>query len=170
MDCKEFLISRRSIRKFKKEAPPLEVIKEAINIARYAPSAKNRQPWEFIIVDDRRTLDELSEIHPFAKPLKEAPMAVVTLANMNEAPLTYLIDGSITSTQLWLALHCLKLGAVWIQTVRNVEDIRRILNIPQHMFPVSILAIGYPDEKPLEKYIKELSELVHYNVYGNKAL
>jgi len=69
-DHLEFLKSRRSIRRFKEEKPPLELILKAIDVARYAPSAKNSQPWRFIIIDDPEVKTKLAEIHLWARPLK----------------------------------------------------------------------------------------------------
>ena len=168
MECKEFLLSRRSIRYFQEKQVPLETLLQALDIARYAPSAKNLQPWEFIIITNREKLRELSKIHIGAKPLERTNVAIVVLADKHASPISYLIDGAIVATYLWLALHCIGLGAVWIQTLRNIEDIRNILSIPENLIPIAILAIGYPAEKPVPKPRKDLRNLVHINTYGNK--
>jgi len=59
--CKEFLLTRRSVRKFKKDDVPTELLLEAIDIARFAPSARNGQPWEFVIVKDKETREKLAQ-------------------------------------------------------------------------------------------------------------
>ncbi len=166
--CSEFLISRRSVRVFEERDVPIEMVLKAIDIARYAPSAKNSQPWAFIIVRERDKIEKLANIHAGATPLQRAPLAIVVLADMRASPVSYLIDGAIAATYLWLALHCLGLGAVWIQTLRNIEEIRKLLDIPENWVPVAILAVGYPAERPSPKPRKSLDEIVFVNAFGRK--
>ncbi len=168
VDCREFLISRRSIRKFEPKEVPLELVLKAIEIARYAPSAKNVQPWYFVIVRDREKMARLAKIHPGAKPLENASLAIVVLADSYASPVSYLVDGAIAATYLWLALHCLGLGAVWIQTLRNIEEVRNVVNAPQNLVPVAILAVGYPAEKPEPKPRKSVEEITFFEEYGRR--
>ena len=164
----EFLRSRRSIRKFKPEPPPRELLLKVIDAARFAPSAKNSQPWRFIIVEDPEVKSRLARIHPFAKPLESAPVAIVVACCIDESPLSYMLDCSAATVYLLLAAHAVGLGTVWIQTLRNIEEIRKILEMPQNTVPVALIAVGYPDEKPSPPQRKPLSELVFVNKYGAK--
>jgi len=166
----EFLKSRRSIRKFKPEKPPRELILKAIDVARYAPSAKNSQPWRFVIVESREVREKLADIHIWAKPLKSAPIGIVVVCHVDESPVSYMLDCANATMYLLLALHALGLGAVWIQTLRNIEEIKRILEIPNNAIPVAIIATGYPDESPEVKPRKPLVDVVYVDKYGNKAL
>ncbi len=166
--CLEFLLGRRSVRVFEDREVPLELVLKAIDVARYAPSAKNSQPWEFVVVRRRDLLDKLSEIHPGAVPLKNANLAVVVLADRERSPTSYLVDAALAAMYLWLALHCLGLGVVWIQTLRNVEEVRRIIGAPDHLTPVAILAIGWPAEKPRPRPRRSLEEIVHLETYGRR--
>lgn len=68
----------------------------------------------------------------------------------------------------WLALHCMGLGAVWIQTLRRIEEINKLLNVPSNYVPVAIFAIGYPAEKPSARPRRPLEEIVFIDKYGNK--
>ncbi len=165
-NCKEFLVSRRSIRSFEDRNVPLELVLEAIDVARYAPSARNTQPWRVIIVRSRELLDKLSGIHSGASPLKKAKLALVVLANKNESPTSHVVDASLFAMYLWLALHCKGLGAVWIQTLRNIEAIRSILDVPEEYVPAGILAVGWPAEKPSPKPRKSVEEIVFLDKYG----
>lgn len=165
----EFLRSRRSIRRFKPDKPPLDLVLKVLDTARYAPSAKNSQPWEFIVVDDPEVKDRLSVLHGGAKPLKNAPMAIVVVSDRSVSPTSYLVDGANATMYILLGLHAVGLGGVWIQTLRDVQRIQEILGLPENKIPVSIIALGYPDEKPEPKPRKLLEELVHYNRYGVKT-
>ncbi len=162
----EFLKSRRSIRKFKPEKPPLELILKVLDTARFAPSAKNSQPWEFIIIDDPEVKSKLAGIHVGARPLENAPMAIVVVSDKTKSPTSYLVDGANAVMYILLALHAVGLGGVWIQTLRDVEKIQEILGLPSEKIPVAIIALGYPDESPKPKPRRPLEELVHYNRYG----
>jgi nitroreductase len=169
-DYLEFLKSRRSIRRFRRDPPPLEMILKAIDVARYAPSAKNSQPWRFIVVNDPLLKDRLAEIHPWARPLKEAPVSVVVACHVDESPTSYMLDCANATIYLLLALHALGLGAVWIQALRNVEELRVLLNIPNNAIPVAVIAIGYPDEKPEPRPRRPMSEVVFLNKYGHRLI
>jgi len=164
----ELLKSRRSIRRFKREKPPLELVLKAIEVARYAPSAKNSQPWRFIIVDDEELKNKLASIHPAAAPLREAPMGIVVACHIDESPVSYMLDCANATVYLLLALHALGLGAVWIQTLRNVEEIRGLVGLSNNVVPVAIVALGYPDETPQPRPRKPLEEIVYFNRYGVK--
>jgi nitroreductase len=166
--CREFLLTRRSVRKFKKDDVPTELLLEAIDIARFAPSARNGQPWEFVIVKDGERREKLAQIHRWARYAAEAPVAIVVLADTKLAPDSYVIDGSLAAMYLWLALHCLGLGAVWLHTVPAADRVREIVGAPEHLYPVALFAVGYPDEKPEPKPRKPLSEIVHLESYGNR--
>ncbi len=164
----EFLKSRRSIRRFKPEKPPLDLVLKVLDTARFAPSAKNSQPWEFIIVDDPKVKSKLAGIHVGAKPLENAPMAIVVISDKTKSPTSYLVDGANAVMYILLALHAVGLGGVWIQTLRDIEKIQEILGLPNEKIPVAIIALGYPDESPKPKPRRPLEELVHYNKYGVK--
>jgi len=166
VECIEALLSRRSIRVFRDETPDINIVLKAIDIARYAPSARNSQPWRFIVITDRDLIEKLSELHPHAKPLKNSKIAVVVVVNKIESPTSHLVDGALAAMYFWLALHCLGLGAVWIQTLRNIEEINNILNIPEDYIPLALFAVGYPGETPTAKPRKPLKEIVYLNKFG----
>ncbi len=165
-DLLEFLKTRRSIRKFKPKQVPEDLILKILDIARYAPSAHNSQPWRFIVVKDPKIKEELANIHGGAKPLHNAPQAIVVVSDKNASPSSYLIDGANATIYIQLAAHALGLGTVWIQTMRNIKDIQRILDLPENLVPVAILAIGYPDEQPKIRERLPLEKLVYYDKYS----
>lgn len=164
----EFLKSRRSIRRFKKETPPLELVLKAIEAARYAPSAKNSQPWRFILINDPVVIDKLASIHPSARPLREAPLAIVIACHVDESPTSYMLDCANVTTYLLLSLHALGLGAVWIQTLRNIDEVKHVIGIPDSAVPVAMIATGYPDESPPPRPRRPLEDVVFLNKYGNR--
>jgi nitroreductase len=161
-----FLISRRSIRKFKPNPVPDELILKILDVARYAPSARNSQPWVFIVVKDPEIKKKLANIHIWAKPLENAPLGIVIACNTELSPESYQVDCANATMQVMLAAHALGLGTVWLQTLRNINEIQEIVGLPKNYVPVAMLALGYPDERPSPKKRKELKEIVYLNKYG----
>ncbi|WP_225876081.1 nitroreductase family protein [Infirmifilum lucidum] len=157
--CVDLLLTRRSIRAFQDREVPDELVVKAVDIARHAPSARNRQPWRVIAVRNRATLRELSQVAPGAKPLESAPLALAVVVKPELSPVSFMLDGAIFTTYLWLALHSLGLGAVWIQTLRQPRY-AEILGIPPGEVLIAILAAGYPAESPPPRPRKSVEELL----------
>ncbi|MGC9107175.1 MAG: nitroreductase family protein [Infirmifilum sp.] len=155
----ELLLTRRSIRNFQEKDVPEELIVKAIDIARHAPSARNTQPWRVLIIRSRDLLDKLSRVAPGARPLLRAPLGIGVVVMPEESPLTFMIDGSIFTTYLWLALTSLGLGAVWINTLRWPQY-AEILGIPEDEVLLAILAAGFPAESPAPRPRKKLEDLL----------
>lgn len=159
MDAEELLTTRRSIRKYKKkEIPQQELIKIA-EIARLAPSARNIQPWKLVVIKNKETLKKLAKItSPNGDFLKQATAAVVVLC---EDTKYYLEDGSAVTTYLLLAAWSRGIGSCWIAGDKKpyAEEVKKMLGAPQNYKLVSIVALGYPDEKPV-KQKKSLDEVL----------
>jgi nitroreductase len=158
--CREFLLSRRSIRRFREDPVPDELIEKALDIARFAPSAHNNQPWVFVVVKDKEKLRKLAEIHRWSKPILGSQVAIIIFSDSKISPRSHLVDGSIVATYLWLALHCVGLSTVWIYTLEQAEQIKNIVNAPEHLMPVAIFPVGFPAESPPPRPRKQLSEIV----------
>jgi len=162
----ELLLRRRSIRRFLDREVPLEVLIKIVNVARHAPSGKNRQPWEFIIITDEDILKRLGNARrPSSEPLLNAKAAIAIVTDPNTP--THIEDGACVAIYVWLAAVSMGLGAVWINP-GGVKEMYEILGLPEGRHLHSIIAIGWPAEKPKPKRLKRLSELVHINTYGNK--
>lgn len=120
-----------------------------------APSAVNRQPWAFVVVDDRELLRELSGALPFAKMAAHAPLAVVVCGDLSRNPGAsgdwWVMDASAASENLLLAAHALGLGAVWTGVYprdERVEAVRRVLGLPADVVPLNLIPVGYPADNP----------------------
>jgi len=164
----EFLVSRRSIRKFKPQKVPRELLFKIVDTARWAPSARNLQPWKFIVVTDKEVLKKLGSVSRAASPLLSAAAAIAVVVDPKTAPITYQVDGACAAMYVWLAAHALGLGAVWINSLKY-EEMKDILGVPRDLVLPAVLAIGYPDESPHPKPRKPLEELVFYEVYGRRS-
>ncbi|MCX8185115.1 MAG: nitroreductase family protein [Sulfolobales archaeon] len=167
-DILEFLLTRRSIRQFKLESVPDDVVLKILNASRYAPSAGNRQPWIFVVVKDGKIKEKLAGIHAGSIPLLRAPIGIVVACDKNTSPFSYQVDCANAAVYVMLVAHALGLGTVWIQTLRNIEEIQKTLELPENYVPIAILALGYPAEKPQPRPRKPLEEIVYLDKYGNK--
>lgn len=161
----DLLRTRRSIRKFTEQAidaETLEILKEAIL---RTPSSKNSMACEFIFVDDRSIIDQLSRCKPTgAGPLNSAQLAVVIMVNEGETA-AWIEDCSIASIIVQLTAHSLQLGSCWVQIrgrdysdEKNSETyVRETLNIPVGYRVLSIVAIGYPQRSHEGRPFEELN-------------
>lgn len=149
MELYEGIISRRSIRKYTGERVDDEEIKSLIRAGMYAPSANNKRPWHFIIIDDRSVLKQIMDVHPYSSMLAAASHAIVVCGDMNKenGPGYYKLDCAAASENILLAAHSKGLGAVWLGVEPREERIKAVSNIlglPSHIIPVSIISIGVP--------------------------
>lgn len=169
MELLEGILTRRSIRKYTNQEITQEQIQLLLKAAMYAPSASNQQPWHFVVITDREALSTIKEVHPYAKMLDEAKLALLVCGDINlELSKDYwVVDCSAATQNILLAAHSLGLGAVWLGIHPRVErknEIRKIFQLPHHIEPMSLISIGYPaEEKEMPERFKP--ERVHYNAW-----
>ncbi len=153
MDRKEILFTRRSIRQYKEGAMPKdELIEELIHAAMCAPSARNKQPWHFVIVKERENLKRLADFHPYGKMLNQAALAVLVCGDLQiDDSVNYLVQDCSAATQnLLLAAHASGLGAVWLGIFGRDERMAMMtefFKLPSNIVPISLISIGYPAEE-----------------------
>ncbi|MFP3896135.1 MAG: nitroreductase family protein [Anaerolineales bacterium] len=148
------LFARRSIRRYTEEEVTLEEIEVLLKAAMAAPSAGNRKPWHFVVIDEREVLEALADAHPYARMLHEAPMCIVPCGEPDlgaSGKKGYWIqDLSAATENILLAAVGLGLGAVWcgvFPVEERVEVTRNILGLPGHVVPLAYVAIGHPAEQ-----------------------
>jgi len=168
------LKGRRSIRRYRPEPVPDEMIEQLLEAGRWAPSASNRQPWTFIVVRDESIRRQVAQ---------HAAYYFVRWAHVGEAPLLILLCGDtrnriyrqflhedvgLAGGQIMLQAKALGLGTCWIGGLDR-KAIAGILRLPDHIEIVGLLTVGFPAEDPEPPPRKPLAEIVHYDVYGNRA-
>jgi len=152
MDAIEAILSRRSIRKYTNDPLPDLVVNEILRAAMSAPSAGNEQPWHFVVIRDRETLDRIPEVHPHAQMIKEAQVAVLICGDLGleKHKGFWVQDCSAATENLLLAARAKGLGAVWLGIYPRedrVEGLRRMLEIPEGVIPFALVPLGHPAEK-----------------------
>jgi len=173
----EAIRNRRSIRAYTSKEVSEEEVKKLIDAARWAPSAGNIQPWEFVIVRDAKIKRGLSVAALDQTFIEEAPVVIVVCANEMRSAWGYghrgatlycLQDTAAAIQNLLLAAHALGLSTCWIGAFQE-EDARQVLNLPRGVRPVAIIPVGHPAEKPMAPSRRPISEIVHYESFRRKA-
>lgn len=164
----ENIHNRKSVRQYTSEPVSQEHIETMLKAAMAAPTAVNYQPWRFVVVTDRAQLDEMAELLPYAKMLKQAPLAIVVCGETvwmggNENPY-WQQDCAAATQNLLLAAEALGLGAVWTGVYPNetlYPKLHDFLNMPPEVQPFCAIPIGHPagDDKPKDKW---KPENIHY--------
>ncbi|MHA2225491.1 MAG: nitroreductase family protein [Candidatus Hodarchaeales archaeon] len=169
MDVLNLLKNRRSIRKYKNKAVEPEKLEKCLEAARWAPSASNKQPWEFLIVMDSNIRKTLSSYHPYGKFVSESPVVFIPLTNPKIHPKYHQSDTALATLQFMIEAHALGLGTCWAGVIgTNFEPkIKKLLNIPEHLNVLALVALGYPNHSRNSSR-KSSESLIHREAYGLK--
>lgn len=166
-----FILSRRSIRAFVPGEVSDAQVLQLLQAAMAAPSAVARDPWRFVVIRRRPTMEALAQLLSNGDMLKSAALAIVVCGDIEAAhdrQLSYLLqDCSAAIENLLLAAHGLGLGACWLGVHPREERTRKIkelLGLPEAILPVACLAIGLPAENkpPRTRY---QPAAVHYETW-----
>jgi nitroreductase len=167
METLEAIHTRQSIRKFTDKNIPEELLTKLLEAAMYAPSARNTQPWHFIVITDRNLLGKIPHVHPYAEMCYDAGAAILVCGDTNIEKLEgyVALNCGAASQNILLAAHDLGLGGVWLGVYprkERMEPIVKLFNLPPNIIPVSLIALGCPNEKiPRPERFKE--ERIHLN-------
>jgi nitroreductase len=166
---------RRSIRKFRNKTVDKKKIELLTQAVLMSPSSRDRKPWEFIFVTDRESLDKLSRAKQHGSAhLSNAPLGIVICADSNKSDV-WVEDASIAAAFLQLAAESEGLTSCWIQIRKRMhndnktaqEYVSELLNIPEKLKVLCILAVGYPDEIKSPHRKEDLQfDKVYQEVYG----
>ena len=173
MDVMEAIYGRRSIRSYKNENVPEEVIKKAIDCGIHAPSAGNLQPWEFVIVRDKEIKRELYKACYSQSHVLEAPVLIVICADIMRSAhygsrgmnLYALQDTAAATQNILLSLYSMGYGTCWVGAF-NERMVREILNLPKDIRPVAIITVGKGNERPKKRELRALDEVIHYEKFS----
>lgn len=150
-DALKVIYTRRSVRSFTGDTVSREDLMKILRAGMSAPSAVNIQPWAFVVVTKRETLDELCARLPYAKMLDRAGAAIVVCGIPDKDEVYsgkyWVMDCSAATENILLAAHALGLGAVWTAVYvdeQRMLDVGEILGIPQNIIPLNVIPIGVP--------------------------
>lgn len=151
MELSTAIETRRSIRSFNNKKIEDEKIEKILESAMVAPSARNAQPWEFIVVDKQELLEKMADIITYGQMLREASHGIIVCFDTSKAvAFEYgVIDTSAATQNILLRAHDLGLGAVWLGVYpreERVERLKDLFSLPENIIPVSGIALGYSEK------------------------
>ncbi|MFO7939715.1 MAG: nitroreductase family protein [Bacteroidales bacterium] len=173
MSFLELAKKRYSCRKFQDKPVEKEVMLQVLDAGRIAPSAKNKQPWHFIVIQDKQNLEKLYQVYN-REWIRSAPAIIAVCGDHREAwrradgKIHTNVDVAIAIDHLTLQATDLGLGTCWVckfDVMKTVE----LLNLRDDIEPIALLPIGYPADAPNterhEEQRKELEEIVHWEKF-----
>lgn len=158
------LKERRSIRRYLPKPIPKDILEDIIDCGRLAPSARNKQPWLFVVVTEKDTLKEISQLATYGKFIAEAGACV---AVFGERDSEYKVqDGCIASENIIIAAKAYDIDSCWVAGFQKPysEDVRKLLKVPEEYELVSLLSLGYSDEMA-SRPKKSLDEVMRWESY-----
>ena len=174
MDLLEAIAGRRSIRSFKKQDLPDGAIEKIVDAARLAPSAGNAQPYEFVVAQEEKTRQLLSQAAFNQRDVQEAPVVIVVCADEKRASKSYgdrgknlycIQDTAAAVQNILLTAYAMGFGTCWIGRFKE-DEVKKVINAPKEIRPVALITIGYPDESPAARSRRPVKELIHKEAFS----
>ncbi len=162
----DVIVNRRSIRSYLDKPLTDDQIKKLLEAARWAPSARNLQPWHFVVVVDREIKRKMVDACMGQKFVGEASCLIVGLADIEKSPKWAMVDTTIALEHIVLTAHEMGLGTCWIGAF-NENEVKKLLKIPDKFKVLAVITVGYPAEQPKPKSRKPLTDIYSLNYYGN---
>jgi nitroreductase len=166
---------RRTAVRFENTNVEEDKITDILEAGRWAPSWLNKQPWNFIVIKDQETKEQLSEVVPttFVEGLREAPVCIAVTVDTRQDSFHFVEAGAIAAQNMALAAYSLGLQTSWIgvfdvKNQRNSAEVKvkKILEIPKNHRVVAILPIGHTKYDVPKKDRKELRYMVYKEKFG----
>jgi nitroreductase len=173
LDVFEAIMKRRSIRAYASEEVSEEEVERLIEAARWAPSAGNIQPWEFVIVKNAETKRRLAGAALNQTFIQEAPVVIVVCADVGRSSWGYgsrgaslycLQDTAAATENMLLAATALGLSTCWVGAFHE-DEVAKVINTPRNVRPVVIIPVGHGAEKPRAPRRRSLEEIVHHETF-----
>lgn len=163
MDFLEVIKTRRSIREYSDKEITKEILERIVDAARFSPTARNVQPWEFVVITNTLTLKKLSELAENGRFLAQAKACIAVFCSDTKY---YLEDGCAATNNILLSATSLGVGSCWIAGDKKpyCAEVAKLLSVPQTYKLISLIALGYPKSEAsfhiAEK--RDLKELIHW--------
>ncbi|MDA1263977.1 MAG: nitroreductase family protein [Planctomycetota bacterium] len=164
------LYTRRSIRKFKPDPVPRELIDQVMHAGIWAPSSCNYQMWDLVAVDDPELNAQLAQL---SLQMANAPVNLIVSygRDFSEENYANIQSASALIQNMSLAAQVLGLGTFWITQTGDSEKVRELVGLPRDRMVIAVLALGWPKVMPKQgPKRRPLSQVTHYNYYAGKPI
>lgn len=160
MDALEAIARRRSVRRYKADPVSQELIEKVVDAGRRAPTARNEQPWEFVVVTDPQVRSTLAGICDYGRFIKESPVCIVTFCRDTKY---YLEDGCAAIENMLVAAEALGLGTCWVAGDKKAyaPTIAEKLGVPGGQRLIGLVALGYAADSGQATSKRPLKEVLH---------
>ncbi len=166
MDNLDLLKLRRSVRTFQNKAISKDKLESIVDVARYAPTARNVQPWEFVVITDKNMLQKLANLAENGRFIAQAAACIAVFSADTKY---YLEDGCAATCNLLLAATALGIGSCWVAGDKKAyaQEVGVLLKSPSNLKLVSLIALGYPEDNGAFKEMakRSLKELMHWEKF-----
>jgi len=163
-----FIKRRRSVRRYRPDPVPESIIRDILDCARLAPTARNRQPWLIGATNDKNLLSNLAKIAETGRFIEQCSVcfSVFTLSDEKY----FLEDGVAATMNILTTASAHELGACWIAGDKKeyAAEVRDLLDVPPEYTLISLVAAGYPAQEPAP-YKRSLEEVTFWNRYTNDS-
>ena len=161
MDFFDVVQQRKSIREYSEKLVEKKLLEKIIDAGRLAATARNEQPWEFIVTSNKEILKKICDICPNGPFIKDAPHLIALFSRDTKY---YLEDCSASTENMLLAIESLGLGACWVAGDKKnyAEDVRKIFGVPERHRLVSMLTVGHPKNPQNPKAKRKIHEVLHW--------
>lgn len=150
----DWIFGRRSIRIYSPGEISKDTVTRLLEAAMAAPSAMTKDPWRFVVVREKQTLNQLAAALPGGKMLVTAALGIVVCGDLEtafESNVSYMLqDCSAATENLLLAAHAYGLGGCWVGVHPSEDSIRRVkraLSLPGPIVPIAVISLGEPGEQ-----------------------
>ncbi|HNX68986.1 MAG TPA: nitroreductase family protein [Candidatus Omnitrophota bacterium] len=164
METFDSLFQRASVREYLDKPVPKEMLEKLVDAGRRAPSARAVEPWEFVVVTERATLDKMAGFISTGVFLKQATACIVVFCQETKY---YLEDGAAATENILLAATDLGLGTCWIAGDKKeyCDEVLKMFGAPQGQKLISLIAVGWPAKAPRQHKKRKLSEVLHWEKF-----
>jgi len=164
MQTLQALKNRRSVRIFNAKPVPRDLVEELIDCARLAPTARNVQPWEFVVITKKDTLQKLGSLADNGSFIKDSSCSIVLFCQETKY---YLEDGCAATENILIAACDLGLSSCWVAGDKKpyADKVKELLGVPSDFKLVSLIPLGYSDVKPSLPSKKSLNDVIHWEKY-----
>ncbi|MCX5701206.1 MAG: nitroreductase family protein [Candidatus Omnitrophica bacterium] len=166
MDAINTLKLRRSVRVYQANPIPKEILEKLIDVARFSPTARNVQPWEFVVVTKSEILKKFGELGDNCRFLANATACIAVFSSDTKY---YLEDGCAATVNILNAACAYGIGSCWIAGDKKpyCDEVIKILGVPVEFKLVSLISLGYPEDKNSFKLVdkKSLKEMLHWEKF-----
>jgi nitroreductase len=152
-----------AVRNYRDKPVPPEVVRRIVEAGRLTGSSMNRQPWHFIVVENRDTLRQLGALAKTGPYIAQAPLAIVVAI---ERTMFSVSDASRAIQSMILTAWSEGVGSNWVG-FRGLEEVKSLLSIPDELEVLAIIPFGYPARPGKgKKKRKSIAEVAHLERFG----